>query len=301
MDPSKRICIKNLPENCTKREIANMIHNRCGVQPHSIDLGLDENGVTRRYAHFSCEGAKNVLDALSGGSTLRGNVIHVLPAKKHYTWSLAQAREKREREEEEEKEKQRVFWENFRQRLEARGNNGEISPHPKKLRSFYYGKQRYGVVASEIAKKFRARHQASYPSQNFHRPSHSYLPPALLSSDSTLASSDAAHFSDPWGASPTSLQNEPSAYAASAKKDSNSVVRQVPRMDGRRLGEKNDAFKKAKDEDKSKTANRQYAGIDVAQNITVAPASVTPEPSKRERKLSRLQGKLAILKQKLER
>lgn len=296
MDPSKRLCLKNLPENCTKKEIADMIRNRCGVQPHSIDLGLDENGATRRYAHFSCEGVKHVLEALSGGSTLRGNVVQVLPAKVHYSWRLTQAREKREREEEEEQESRKVFCETFRQRLEAHGKNGEISPQPRKLRSFYYGKQKYGAVASELAAKLRARHQASCgTSRNFCRSTPTLGSPTLPAAERSLASPDAA---------PSLLSGKASNVNAGVKTSENAPL--VPQKGNKRVrhqqplkkGEK-DAGKRGGTAEKSKTAASRQAVSDASKGSPNATVSSTPEPSKRERKLTGLQGKLALLKQKL--
>lgn len=260
MDPSKRICIRNLPEACTKREIAEMIRNRTGAQPHSIDLGVDEEGRTRRYAHFSCEGAKNVLEALAAGCSLRGQPIEAIPAKVHFSFRYAQAKQKREREEAQEVEERQAFWESFRRRLEAKGCTGEISPQPKRLRSFYYEKQKYARVASEIAAKCRAAHASHHgvPQRHMH---HSQAPPPSSSTTDT-PETEAPH-----------------------------PAEKLPKRDTRK-GEKGfpPKGKKARQEKSS-------GGGDTAPPPT--PAEQPAEPSKAERKLSGLQAKLNLLKQKL--
>ncbi|TPP48369.1 hypothetical protein CGC21_13595 [Leishmania donovani] len=160
MDPSKRICLKNLPEGCTKREIAELVRNRTGTPIHSIDLGLDADGKTRRYAHFSCEGAKHVLEVLSAGVSLRDSTIYAHPAKAHYSFRYAEARRKREREEAEEKERLEAFWAATRQRFLDRTNGGEL-PKSKTPKDFYASKRRYARIAAEIAQTSRNAHAAA--------------------------------------------------------------------------------------------------------------------------------------------
>ncbi|CAG9583780.1 conserved hypothetical protein [Leishmania major strain Friedlin] len=160
MDPSKRICLKNLPEGCTKREIAELVRNRTGTPIHSIDLGLGADGKTRRYAHFSCEGAKHVLEVLSAGVTLRDSTIYAHPAKSHYSFRYAEARRKREREEAEEKAQLEAFWAAARQRFLDRTNGGEL-PRNKIPKDFYAAKRKYARIAAEIAQVSRNAHAAA--------------------------------------------------------------------------------------------------------------------------------------------
>lgn len=268
MDCSKRICIKNLPENCTKREIAEMIRNRTGAQPHSIDLGVDAEGNTRRYAHFSCEGVKNVLEALSAGCSLRGNAIQAMPAKIHYSFRYAQARQKREREEENEKMERETFWENFRRRLEEKGHNGEISPAPKRLRSFYYEKQKYAAVASEIAAKFRAAHQAQHPSS---RP--------------------------PWAAVPRESNQMKEPSLAQSSPSSASVAVGAPSSPTAEVRPP-----QTKGKSRGPPSKAQAGSPKPTAESTIPHNPPEPqEPSKAERKLTGLQAKLALLKQKLKK
>ncbi|GET93325.1 hypothetical protein, conserved [Leishmania tarentolae] len=160
MDPSKRICLKNLPEGCTKREIAELVRNRTGTPIHSIDLGLDADGKTRRYAHFSCEGAKHVLEVLNAGVSLRNSTVYAHPAKMHYSFRYAEARRKREREEAEEKERLEAFWAASRQRFLDRTNGGEL-PKNKAPKDFYASKRKYARIAAEIAQMAREAHASS--------------------------------------------------------------------------------------------------------------------------------------------
>lgn len=271
-----------------------MIRNRCGVQPHSIDLGVDENGATRRYAHFSCEGAKNVAEALSGGCSLRGNVIQVLPAKIHYTFRLAQAREKREREENEEKEKLDAFWTSVRQRLEKNANCGEISSNPRKLRSFYYGKQRYGVIASEIASKCRMLHLARFPSSNRNRPcrissSFSSLPAECSSATSEgllPVGEENLHISTPIA--------ETAMNSAPLRSTSGAISKKLRFSKGEKGAERKEQKK-----EKITVSTESQALPRSSHGVEIAAPSPSTEVSKRERKLSGLQSKIALLKLRL--
>lgn len=271
-----------------------MVRNRCGVQPHSIDLGVDENGATRKYAHFSCEGAKNVVEALSGGCSLRGSVIQVLPAKIHYTFRLAQAREKREREENDEKEKLDAFWSSVRQRLEKNGNCGEISSNRRKLRSFYYGKQRYGVIASEIASKFRAQHLARFPSSNRNRPcriASSFSAPPAECSPTT---SEGLH--------PVGEENlHTSTHAVETVMNTAPLqCTSGPNLIRTRFSKKEKGIERKGQTKDKPTASRESQALPGTSNNVGKPAPPpSTEVSKRERKLSGLQGKLALLKLKL--
>ncbi|KAG8343513.1 hypothetical protein ERJ75_000985200 [Trypanosoma vivax] len=157
MDPSKRICLKNIPPDCTKREIAEFVRNRTGSQPHSIDLGLDSEGHVRRYAHFSVEGAKAVVASLCGVQW-RGAELRPLMAKPHFTYRLAEARRRREREEETARQEQEAY-QRRKTELCLSAPSGELRPH-KTPKSFYAVRQRYAEVAAAIAKKCRAEHKS---------------------------------------------------------------------------------------------------------------------------------------------
>lgn len=268
MDPSKRICLKNLPENTTKREIAEMIRSRTGAQPRSIDLGVDSEGNPRRFAHFSCEGAKNVLEALSAGCSLKGQPVNAMAAKAHYSYRIVQARKKREREEEEENKLKEKFWASLRQRLEAKGEVGELSATPKRLRSFYYAKQKYAAVASEIAAKSRAAFRATHPQRSFSKQL------TKVSNNYTETSHSDAH---------TELA------AANVKVGDNAPF----------LGKSVKARPPVPNSKKHRSTHK---------NTTVSAAEAPPSPpptsvevTKAERKLSGLQAKLALLKEKLKK
>lgn len=155
MDPSKRICLKNIPPECTKREIAEFVRSRTGVRPHSIDLGLDKAGHIRRYAHFSVEGAKNVISVISG-AMWGDSEITALPARPHYTYRLAEARRQRERQEAEERAQWEASWKERTERWMQK-TGGELRKG-KAPRSFYATRQRYGAIAAEIAKRLREEH-----------------------------------------------------------------------------------------------------------------------------------------------
>lgn len=261
MDPSKRICLKNLPEGCTKREIGEMVRSRTGSSIHSIDLGEDAEGNTRRYCHFSCDGAKNVLEVLaSTGCTLRGCPVQAFAANPHFSVRYAQARRKRESEELQEKEDEEALWTSVRLRLEKSGAVGEISATPKRLRSFYYNKQRYASVASEIA----ARCKEAYIAAN--------------------------------GGPRQTYRSQPGRQGAFS---------QPTRADAQPPGSVNNNSNGKKHADlqvASTSSNGPRDGaVTASKKREAAPATPAPPPapSKSERKLSGLQAKLALLKEKL--
>lgn len=271
MDPSKRICLKNLPEGCTKREIAELVRNRTGTPIHSIDLGLDTDGQTRRYAHFSCEGAKHVLEVLSSGVTLRDSTIYAHPAKTHFSFRYAEARRKREREEAEEKEQLAAFWDAARQRFLDRTNGGEL-PKTKPPKDFYASKRKYARIASEIAQTSRTAHAAAAGGGAGHH--HDYARGAAhATSSSSYAHTDAgaAVVRDHDGAT--------GAAAVSAPGVGPSPKKRGPRAAAAGAG-------------KPKAP---------AAAAALPPPPPPPEPTKEERKLSGLQAKLAALKEKLKK
>lgn len=151
MDPAKRICLKNLPPDVTKADIADIIKKRTRAQPRYIDLGTLDDGTPRRFAHVSVEGLKSVLEAINGVG-LRGFNIIAEQAKPHYSFALAEAKRKREREEEQEEESRR---QRAQELLEKWAAQPETITKEKPPRPFYGGKQKYSRVASEIAAKCR--------------------------------------------------------------------------------------------------------------------------------------------------
>jgi hypothetical protein len=277
MDPSKRICLKNLPAGCTKREIAELIRNRTGTPIHSIDLGLGPDGETRRYAHFSCEGAKHVLEVLGSGVTLRDSLVYAHPAKMHYSFRYAEARRKREREEAEEKEQLDAFWAASKQRFLDRTNGGEL-PQGKLPKDFYASKRKYARIAAEIAQTFRnqscgfggaaAANSGSGAGRVDHARAAAY--------EATNAASSSYEEKGP----NTSSVDPPTASVAA---DTNLPHAAHPHA-GKKRPQRSAAAAKAK-----------------AKAPAAPQPPPPPEPTKEERKLSGLQAKLAALKEKLKK
>lgn len=282
MDPAKRICLKNLPEGCTKREIAEMVRNRTGTPIHSIDLGQDAAGQTRRYAHFSCEGAKHVLEVLSAGVLLRNCTVYGHPANPHYSFQYAEARRKREREEATAKAELDTFWADVKQRFEQR-SGGELPP--KKFgRSFYAGRQKYARIAADIAQASRARHAAGNSSA-----------PAAWGGDDGLHITSyhrGAAISTPAIASSSSLAGKtPDPTAAAAENEGGmSPMQRLPRNGAAgRGGARGTKY------------SRGNAKSTAAAVAAPPPPPPPPPPTKEERKLSGLQAKLAALKEKMKK
>ncbi|KAG5490126.1 hypothetical protein JKF63_00245 [Porcisia hertigi] len=269
MDPSKRICLKNLPEGCTKREIAELVRNRTGTPIHSIDLGVDADGNTRRYAHFSCEGAKHVLEVLGAGVVLRNSTIYAHPAKEHYSFRYAEARRKREREEAEEKEKLEAFWASSKQRFLERTNGGELSVK-KAPKDFYASKRKYARIAAEIAQVSRNARAAANGSTRHAGHVHD----AAYGTSSSAAATDMS-----------------CAYPAA------STDHAAPSVAAAAAGEK----KRATAGSGSANAAKKRPPRPAAAKPQAPPAAPPPGPTKEERKLSGLQAKLAALKEKLKK
>jgi RNA recognition motif-containing protein len=158
MDPAKRLCIKNLPPDVTKKDIAELIKKRTRAQPQYIDLGTRDDGTPRRYAHVTVEGLKSVMEAINGVD-LRGFNVVVEQANPHYSFALAEARRKREREENAEVEAQQKRTEEL---IERWNNMPCTITKDKPPKSFYHNKQRYASVASQIAKQGREQHRQAY-------------------------------------------------------------------------------------------------------------------------------------------
>ncbi|CBZ26099.1 conserved hypothetical protein [Leishmania mexicana MHOM/GT/2001/U1103] len=274
MDPSKRICLKNLPEGCTKRELAELVRNRTGTPIHSIDLGLDADGKTRRYAHFSCEGAKHVLEVLSTGVSLRDSTIYAHPAKTHYSFRYAEARRKRERAEAEEKEQLEAFWAASRQRFLDRTNGGEL-PKNKIPKDFYASKRKYARIAAEIAQMSRNAHAAA-------RGGAAYAEHPR----------GAAHAAPPFSGADCGTN---SAYRAASKDHGTSGGGAAAACEPPRTTAGGGDANAAK-----KCASRLTAAKSQAPAVAPPPPP-PPGPTKEERKLSGLQAKLAALKEKLKK
>ena len=146
MDPSKRLILKNLPPGVTKKDIADFVKGRSRAQPRGIDLGVNEDGTTRRYAHITVDGLKAVIAALADAS-FKGYPVKVEPARPHYTWKIQEDKRRREQEQEEELQKASTIAETLSSEPILRRNR---APKPD-----YMGKQRYARVASEIASQLR--------------------------------------------------------------------------------------------------------------------------------------------------
>lgn len=155
MDPSKRMCIKNLPPDVTKKDLADLIRKRTRAQPQYIDLGLLEDGTPRRYAHVTVEGLKGVMEAINGVD-IRGFNVIVEQAKPHYSFALAETRRKREREE---REAEETLAKRAEELIERWNNQPDTITKEKPPKSFYHNKQRYATVASQIAKQSRDKHK----------------------------------------------------------------------------------------------------------------------------------------------
>ncbi|CCW60109.1 unnamed protein product [Phytomonas sp. EM1] len=281
MDPAKRICLKNLPEGCTKREIAELVRNRTGIQPHSIDLGLNSEGRTRNYAHFSCESTKNVLEVLGNGIMMRDSVVYAYPANPHFTYKYMEARRKREREEEKEARERSEFWEAYRASALARFPDGEpVKIKPPK--PFYASRQKYYAIAAEIAEKCRKNFHEAHPS-----PHHGAT--ATNSSSSHHHHSREDDTDNGAAATPTSAAEikevdkgrEGNAYAARVRQPFSRSHR--PHEANKTRG--------------GKVTNQAAQEDTKASKTVIAPTPLLP--SKEERKLSSLQARLLSLGAKI--
>ncbi|RNF26575.1 uncharacterized protein Tco025E_01345 [Trypanosoma conorhini] len=277
MDPSKRICLKNIPPDCTKREIAEFVRGRTGAQPHSIDLGLDREGSIRRYAHFSVEGAKNVISALSG-ALWRDVEVTALPAKPHYMYRLAEARRQRERQEAEERACLEAAWKEFTARwMEKTGGELRRGKAPK---SFYATRRRYGEVASEIARRLREEHR---------RKRAAYSPREANATQGHRCQREEARWQQRGGEAEVVASTaavEPAVNRRPQERDPSRSKSNLHYKRPRGVGDVS-----VKREKKQKTED------------TVVTTQKEPQqptgPSKEERKLSGLQAKLAALRAKM--
>lgn len=154
MDPAKRMILKNLPPEVTKKEIADLIRKRSRSQPMHIDLGVNEDGTTRRYAHVSVEGLKGVIEAING-VPIRDHHVIAEQAKPHFSFKIVEANRKREREERDAEELRKQRAESFLAKCLAQDNITKDKPP----RPFYHSKLKYSRIASEIAQKCRQEHE----------------------------------------------------------------------------------------------------------------------------------------------
>lgn len=272
MDPSKRICLKNLPDGVTKREIADLVRNRTGAQPHGIDLGIDAEGRVRHYAHFSCEGAKSVVEVLQSGVVMRNQTVYGFPAKPHYSFVIAEARRKRERAEETEKEEREAWAQAVKERALRMTNGGELRRSKVPKKTLFSVKPKYGVVASELAKKFRDAHRQQRQ--------------GAATSGAFSHSATAAAAGAPSSAADDSTGDTAGRKPGKEKLSERRAKTRAPPHKPPRKGVKPTARKDGKD---SQTAAPP----------SVAPPPSPPPPSKEEKKLSGLQARLAALKAKL--
>lgn len=274
MDPSKRICLKNLPEGVTKREIAELVRNRTGAQPHSIDLGNDAaTGATRRYAHFSCEGAKTVLEVLQAGVVMRDQTVYGHQANPHFSFAVAEGRRKREREEEVASEELKVALEGVKERALARTRGGELNKNriPKPIA--FSVKAKYGLVAAEIAKRSR---EACRQRRN--------ISGAYGDGGNNHTNTEAATAT---GGGAGKTRKKPAA-AAAAKAST-------------KAGAKGGKQQPSRHDKKTSAAAKKAAANAAAAAAAAAAPPPPPQPTKEEKKLSGLQARLAALKEKLKK
>ncbi|KPA80234.1 hypothetical protein ABB37_05204 [Leptomonas pyrrhocoris] len=288
MDPSKRICLKNLPTGCTKREIAELIRNRTGTPIHSIDLGLGPDGETRRYAHFSCEGAKHVLEVLGSGVALRDATVYAHPAKMHYSFRYAEARRKREREEVEEKEQLAAYWDAARQRFLDRTNGGEL-PKAKPPKDFYASKRKYARIAAEIAQTFRHQSGAAHGGAGAGVGRGDY--PRGAAHATTTTSSSFGEGGEKFSGEHSANGVDPTAMEGAAGANS-----QHQHHHAHGASSASRTFAQA-----GKKRAPRAAAAKAKAPAAPPPPPPPPEPTKEERKLSGLQAKLAALKEKLKK
>ncbi|RNF03149.1 hypothetical protein TraAM80_06007 [Trypanosoma rangeli] len=277
MDPSKRICLKNIPLDCTKRDIAEFVRNRTGAQPHSIDLGLDREGRVRRYAHFSVEGAKNVMSVLSG-ALWREVEVTALPAKPHYMYRLAEARRQRERQEAEERACLETAWKESTARWMQK-TGGELR-RGKPPKSFYATRQRYGEVASEIARRLREEHQRKR---------------AAYSTREGNGTKGRRYQREEEGQQ--QREREPGVVAVTAEVESAANRRPQERELNR--NKSNLHYKRPRDTGDVSGKNEKKQKREVSVEATQKEHQQPTGPSKEERKLSGLQAMLAALRAKM--
>ncbi|ORC92923.1 uncharacterized protein TM35_000022490 [Trypanosoma theileri] len=284
MDPSKRICLKNIPPDCTKREIAEFIRNRTGAQPHSIDLGLDADGRPRRYAHFSAEGARNIVPVLSG-ATWRDCTITALPARPHYTHRLAEARRRQQQAEQEAEEAREAHWRHCTEKWLAK--TGGVLPAGRGPKSFYATRQRYAAVAAEIARKLREEHRSKHYTQNGEAAGKNYH----------YAQQGREEAGEGGGMALSTTENVEGNEERRPRMGENTKSNQHykhPRSKG--------AFSSAKGAKKPRTESTNKNTTTTTNNTTAEKKKEPekpPAPSKEERKLSGLQAKLAALRAKM--
>lgn len=319
MDPSKRVCLKNLPQDCTKREIAELVRNRTGAQPHSIDLGLSDDGKPRSYAHFSCEGAKHVIEVLGSGVMLRDSVVQAFSAHPHYSWRYAEARRKRERAEEAEMSARASYWEKVRERLSRRSRPGELPTKPP--RDFYATKRCYARVAAEIAQAARAAHDSRV---HANRSSSSTRSHTAHNGDANRGAAQAAADGSVWGPSAwckpshdgtvsdrkhyATGQNDATAAGSAPPHEMTRAAEPCP-IGPDATSSANRAGAGAGQTNRGRAAGGKFIAkrkTPAKSEITAASTAVVPDAappipvvSKEERKLSGLQSKLAALKARL--
>ena len=160
------MCLKNLPPDVTKKDIADLIRKRSRSQPQYIDLGIREDGTPRRYAHVTVEGLKGVIEVLNGANMNGYNVI-AEQAAPHYAFKILEAKRAREKIERDADEARQAAIEALQERLAAQGDTIN-KEHPPK--SFFHGKQRYARIAAEIANKMRLERAPQQPAPRAQQP-----------------------------------------------------------------------------------------------------------------------------------
>eukprot|EP00744_Colponema_vietnamica_P017263 GILI01024241.1.p1 GENE.GILI01024241.1~~GILI01024241.1.p1 ORF type:complete len:259 (-),score=65.67 GILI01024241.1:95-871(-) len=149
-EPSKRLVLKNLPPDCTKKDIIDFIKNRSRSQPSNIELGKRPDGSQNRFAHVTVEGMKALCEVLNG-IPIKGHAITAEPAKPHFSIAMRDAKRTRENEEKEAETTAAAAKEEMLERI----RNGPPQLKGVKVKSFFYYKQKYAEAAKKIAEDGR--------------------------------------------------------------------------------------------------------------------------------------------------
>ena len=165
-EPSKRLFLGNLPEDVTKKDVADFIRRRTRANPMHMEIGKTKKG-DGCFAHCTVEGLKTVIEALND-MPLKNNRVVAAAAKPHYVAALQQARKERERREREVEDAKVKAQAEIDEKLQQLRESGEkqILPPPK---PFYQRRQQYSKIASEIAAKCRAAFGAAHPELGYRR------------------------------------------------------------------------------------------------------------------------------------
>lgn len=259
-EPSKRMVLKNLPPDCTKKDIIDFIKNRSRSQPSNIELGKRPDGTQNRFAHVTVEGMKALCEVING-IPIKGFAITAEPAKPHFSIAMRDAKRARENAEKEEEAAQEAAREEMMERI----RNAPPQLKGVKVKSFYYYKQKYAEAARKIAEDGRkgliTRHSYAVPTT--HPNYNSYERPP---------------------------QGDAEGPAVGWMTEAEERAANPPEKKKFRPEDKKDFKKKdfKKKEEKKKEAE-----------APPPPPPEPPKPSKEEKKIAGLQAKLLALKAKM--